>query len=316
LFETDINRNSWMTRLSLEEMSGYIREDEESVAAVKHDIESWESIRRLGLIPKIEDRIIEEFGYDLHGLRGAIGRYAATLMRSSTLEFFDSVFEARFKGYFPSQRAPAITVPAEKPTFPFEAALLLDTAYAGALVSAIEMAESEILVIMHFSERGATTDRILAALWRAAERGVAIRVIFGQADTFARCLADRIAVRIEPRIGARAVLIDGGRMIAGSHSWIDSDYATRRHASLLVNGPAEAFVAWTKLFEERWNTAEMIAETDALVMAESVIVMRKTTFESPLRLVTVQGRILLAGPEIASDLPAAIESLIRRSSRL
>lgn len=170
--------------------------------------------------------------------------------------------------------------------FDLQAALLPDTTYLPALLAEIGAARREILTSVAVVETPSAAPRpILRALRDAAGRGVIVRVILGDSrrdraiheavvalladagiparlygmtrmtrwtDETGRKRATRSVVRSHRE---KAVLIDGNRMIVGSHNWITPALRGGRNLSVLLTGEAEAFRPWRERFQKTWGNA-------------------------------------------------------------
>lgn len=115
------------------------------------------------------------------------------------------------------------------------------------------------------------TGHIFAALKDASRRGLRIRFLIDdrgeKAYAFAAALAaEGMDARIIEGAGAihdKVILIDGGRMIVGSHNWTNAALEKNREASLLLIGPEAAFSGWKKDYDDRWDAAVPVGTLSA-----------------------------------------------------
>lgn len=151
--------------------------------------------------------------------------------------------------------------------FPHEldVVILSDTHYLSHALYAIEGASSTIDISMYLAQApvGAVAE-ISAALERAAGRGVRIRACLegevSPSREYGRDLAARgVEVRYEnsrKRIHEKSLLLDGRRMLTGSHNWTNAALIRNRELSFLVEGPPEAFKEWRTSFDLRWEDGQ------------------------------------------------------------
>lgn len=297
LFETSVRRPnvlaSWLRsnkgreEMYFRELEWEIRDNErraantESYARTGAVIESWKTVQDLGLVHLIEEKLVEEFGYDHLGVLGAIGRYVEEARSRGTLGQFSDGYEPIFWKLFPPRPLPGETeaaVTAESwnrgassgrpgegaspgrttpETFAhsFHAAVLFDTAYLPALIAEIRKARQEILISMLVASRGEGAEPILTALHEASRRGVTIQAVFRTNHQFAEVMPGESASGIDPSLSERTILIDGTTMILGSPIWIDTSLGNQPNIALILTGPGEAFMPWRDRFDLRRRTA-------------------------------------------------------------
>ncbi|MFH0835937.1 MAG: phospholipase D family protein [Candidatus Micrarchaeota archaeon] len=105
-----------------------------------------------------------------------------------------------------------------------------------------------------------TNTNLRKALLDAAGRGVEVRVLLEpRVDSnfeTARFLSERgISVKWAPRefklVHSKFVVVDGERVLVGSHNWSHSAWVDNREASVIVAGKA-AVAGFEKVFESDW----------------------------------------------------------------
>ncbi len=143
------------------------------------------------------------------------------------------------------------------------AELVCDQDYMGAVRGLIEGAE-ETLVAAQFELFPGTPDEIVQLLIAAAERGVAVRVLFDDeieenADAVERLVAGGVDSRLdnlpETTMHAKMLAADNSVAILGSTNWSTSSIDRNHECNLLLrNGPPPAYAqAW---FDEVWRNVQ------------------------------------------------------------
>jgi len=167
----------------------------------------------------------------------------------------------------------------------------------------IDAAESSVHLLFYIWGCDDTARVIDDALVRAAERGVAVRVLVDAvgSKTFlqerravlekagvrvAACLPvspfRRVFARVDLRNHRKLVVIDGAVAYLGSHNLIDPFYGSKKHGpwhdlSARVTGPAVTELQ--ALFAEDWN-----AETDELLLDDELYPRLEFTGSTPIQI--------------------------------